>query len=165
MHRGFGEVDAGIALQLGIHGQQNGEIPIGGNGERVDGDGRHPGGLEAVLGRQCDVAFLGRGPGLRDLERQCGGGFYAIAAQIVRQDADPDACRFRTADVPDLAVLGGDIALAGLDARASAYVTPRRATSSSPAKARSFSIPFYRGVIRPPSLSCSVDAVRGKRVE
>ena len=79
----------------------------------------------------------------------------------MRQHADADALRFGAGDVPGLAVLGGDFALARFH-RADIGVgdaAPRHGIQ------RAQSQVFHRGVISPPSLSCSPAAVRGKRVE
>ena len=91
--------------------------------------------------------------------RQVVGGGEAPAAE--GQHADSDAQRFGAGDVAGLAVLGGDFALARFDGADVGVgdAAPRHRVERAQGQV------FHRGVISPPSLSCSPAAVRGKRVE
>ena len=122
-----------------------------------------------VFGREDDT--IGRGPaGARDFEGERGGGLDPRRCEVVggrkapgaiQQDADADAMRFAAGDVADFSVLGGYLAFAGFDG---SNVGVGNARTRGGFERRKSKI-LHRGVIRPPSLSCSVEAVRGKRVE
>ena len=75
-------------------------------------------------GASVTSCFRAGGARARDLERQGGGGFDAVLAEIVGggepptaecQHANPDPHGFGARDVAGLAVLGGDFPLADLE--------------------------------------------------
>src|SRR5580658_8996246 len=49
-HGAFGEGDAGIAAQLTIDIEEQGDVAVDGDGEGIDLDGRNPGGFVLVFG-------------------------------------------------------------------------------------------------------------------
>jgi len=109
-------------------------------------------------------------PGAGDLERERGGGFDAFAGQIVGGGEAPAAPHqhtnaqpggFAAGYVAHLAVLGGDLALARFHG---AHIGVVHAASGDGIECAKGQV-FHRGVISPPSLSCSLEAARGKRVE
>ena len=91
--------------------------------------------------------------------RQIVGGGEAPAAAVEHADAEPE--RNGAGHLADFSVLGGDVALLGLD---QAHIGVGNAAAHGGIERIQRSL-FHLGVISPPSLSCSPEAVRGKRVE
>ena len=121
LHGSFGQVDARVAAQFGVDGEQGGEAAVHRHRERVDLHGRVPHRLVLFFRRQRDFVGARRGAGPRDLQRQCGGALDTVRGEIVRggeapaaigQHADSKALRFAAGNVPHLAVLDGEIAVA-----------------------------------------------------
>jgi hypothetical protein len=107
-----------------IHREQHTELPVDGHGQRINAKGRHPRSFVLVLGRQHDFTLAGGGAGAGNLEGQGGGRFDAFPRKIVgggeapaakRQYANSKPQGFGAGDVPGLAVLGADLAIANLD--------------------------------------------------
>src|SRR5207302_1628930 len=77
MHGSFREGNGGIAAQLGVDGEESGELTVDGDGEGINDDGRDPGGLVRGLVGERDVALLGGCAGARDFDGEIRGGFDA----------------------------------------------------------------------------------------
>ena len=106
----------------------------------------------------------------RDLDRQRGGGFEAFGRQVVGggeapaavvEHAHAEAERGGGGNVAGFAVLGRDVTVLFFD---DAHVGVGDAAPDGGVERVAGQI-FHRGVISPPSLSCSPEAWRGKRVE
>ena len=170
LHRASARLTPGVVAQYGIRGQERRQAAIHRHRERVHPHGRGPNRLVLFLRRQRHFVRARRRACPRDLQRQRRRGLDPGRRQVVgsreapaavRQHADSDALRFGAGDVPRLAVLGGDLPLARLH-RADIGVgdaAPRHGIQRAQGQV------FHRGVISPPSLSASPEAVRGKRVE
>ena len=170
LHRPFGQRDGGVAAQFGVHRQQHAQVAVHGDRKRIDAAGRDPHRLVSLFRGERDVPLLGGGAGAGDLDGQRRGAADAFAREVVgggespaaeRQHADAHAHGFGAGDVAGLAVLGGHLALARFDG---AHVGVIHAAAAACVQGQESGV-FHRGVIRPPSLSCSPEAARGKRVE
>src|SRR5579864_4683465 len=123
-----------------------------------------------LLGSQHYFVLFRQRAGPRDFNGQRCGSFDARGGQIVGGREPPGAPVEYTDTqtqgngtryVADFSVLGGNLAFLGLD-------QPHIAIGNPAAHRRIERILGYllhRGVINPPSLSCSPEAMRGKRVE
>ena len=124
VHRSFRQADPRLAAQFRVHRQQNPQVAVHGNGERIDLERRDPGGFVLLLRGECDSPLSRRSARARDLEGQGGGGFDAALTEIVGggepptaecQHANPDPHGFGARNVAGLAVLGGDLPLADIE--------------------------------------------------
>src|ERR1700691_210724 len=68
-HGAFGQGDAWIVAQLAIDVQEQRHVAVHRDGEWIDAEGRDPGGLVLLFGRQDDVLLLGERAGVCDFER------------------------------------------------------------------------------------------------
>src|ERR1700730_10354892 len=68
--RGLGERDSGIVAQRCVNGQEQRELFLHANRERIDAARRGPGRFAFVLESEHDVALLGQRAGAGDVDRQ-----------------------------------------------------------------------------------------------
>src|SRR3989338_3037619 len=123
-HRGLGQGHAGNAAHLLIGAEEQLQHVVERNREGVFFDGGGPDGGDFLLGRERDVLLLHPGAGAGDRDGAGGGRVNLLAGQLVGggkapgalgEHAHAEAERLALRDAAHLAVLGGKIAVAGVE--------------------------------------------------